>query len=643
MKKIILIGSPNVGKSLIFHQLTGVYVAVSNYPGTTVEVASGECRMSGMKYEVIDTPGIYSLLPLTGEEIVTRKMLNQFSYDTVIHVIDAKNISKALHLTIQLVEAGLPVVVVLNMIDEAQKLGMVIDTQQLSRQLGVPVYETIAIRGIGIRELQEGLALYQRRDTSQFKFDDVIEASIAAITRQLRQEYFFSQRFTAILFLQGDRMTQRLLERETAYQQFLRIKRELREQCCGAVEQVIITARQRTIDTIIDAVINKPKIQGSDSWGWLSRATIQPFSGYIILFLVLYIVLYQLVGRFGAGFLVDVIDKVVFGEVIQPLVAGWVLQNIHEEWLQSLLVGEFGIFTLGVRYSIAIVLPIVSVYFLTFAFLEDCGYLPRVALLLDWIFRRIGLNGRAVIPVVLGFGCGTMAVVTTRTLESRRERVLTTFLLVLAIPCSAQLGVVIGLLSYNSQILLAWAVSIFIIFMLAGKLASHVVVGKRNPFYMEIPPLRLPKLSNVFKKAYMRVSCYFIEIVPWFMLASVFVWLVDAVGLLTLIYTAVEPLMQVLGLPREMAQAFLLGFVRRDYGAAGLYDLIIEDRLNDLQLLVAAITLTLFVPCIAQVAVLAKEVGTRTAIMIVIIVMTVAFTCGYLANIIWGRVGLSLF
>jgi ferrous iron transport protein B len=285
-----------------------------------------------------------------------------------------------------------------------------------------------------------------------------------------------------------------------------------------------------------------------------------------------------------------------------------------------------------VRYAVALVLPIVGTFFLAFSIIEDTGYFPRLALLVDRIFKRIGLNGRAVIPIVLGFGCDTMATVVTRTLESVRERIIATVLLALAIPCSAQLGVILGLLAGTPGTLLVWTVCIVLIFLLIGFLAARLVPGEKPMFYMEIPPLRLPQLRNVLVKTLTRMQWYFLEIFPLFIIASVLLWAGKLTGALEALVRGMTPAMHALGLPSEASAAFIFGFFRRDFGAAGLYDLQTNGLLNPVQLTVAAVTLTLFVPCVAQFLMMKKERGWKVSLLIFFFVTTFAFAAGWLLN-----------
>jgi len=281
---------------------------------------------------------------------------------------------------------------------------------------------------------------------------------------------------------------------------------------------------------------------------------------------------------------------------------------------------------------VALILPIVGTFFLVFSLLEDTGYFPRLAMLVDRLFKQIGLSGRAVIPIVLGFGCDTMATMVTRTLESARERIIATLLLALAIPCSAQLGVILGLLAVYPGALVVWMLVMVAVFLLIGYLSARVLPGENPVFYMEIPPLRLPQARNVLVKTLTRMQSYFLEILPLFLVASVILWAGKMSGILDLVVKGMTPLVRALGLPGEATAAFIFGFFRRDFGAAGLYDLQNRGLLSPVQLTVAAVTLTLFVPCIAQFLMMKKERGLRTSLGIFVFVSVLAFSVGWGLN-----------
>jgi ferrous iron transport protein B len=416
LTKVVLVGSPNVGKSVIFNYLTGQYVAVSNYPGTTVDISRGCSKINGILYEFIDTPGMYSLISITEEEKVSRALLCQEKPDVVVHVIDAKNIRRMLNLTIQLIDMGFPVILVVNLMDEAIKIGIILNIERLTEILGIPVIATTATKGIGLAKLKDEIGRYHPRQSRLcMQFTTNIEQTILSIMKKLKGEYGLSQRMAAILLIQGDKIIHKIAcRKESSFSDILTEIKQLSACYQYGMDYIITVERQGVVESICNTILKGREIQQQGMGEKLSRLTREPLTGVPILCFVLFFGIYQFVGGFGAGFLVEYIDTNIFVQFINPMVEYFVHQYIPWEWLQSLIIGKYGIFTLGFRYAFIIILPIVSTFFLMFAILEDSGYLPRLAMLVDILFKKIGLNGRAIIPFALGLGCGTMAVMVTR-------------------------------------------------------------------------------------------------------------------------------------------------------------------------------------------------------------------------------------
>lgn len=633
-KKIILVGNPNVGKSVVFNNMTGSYTTVSNYPGTSVEVSRGHCQIETEDYLVLDTPGMYSLLPITEEESVARRILLEESPYVVLHVIDARNLERMLPMTLQLIEAGLPVMLLVNILDEAERVGMHIDIPLLQEKLQIPVVGGAIGRGKrGLVDLRAAIQAFQSHKAT-FAYATDLEKDIQQLSKLMQGDYFLSRRSLAIMLLQRDGEITELVKacEGEHYERVEKLVNDIVFARRVDLHLRISLERKRICKGLLDGVVTQKDGRRPVFAERLSDWTMNPWTGVPLLLLVLYFGLYQFVGGFGAGTVVDFLEGTVFEEFLNPWVIDFCNKYIPWYWLNELLVGEYGLFTLGLRYAVAIILPIVGTFFIAFAIIEDSGYFPRLAMLVDRIFKRIGLNGRAVIPMVLGFGCDTMATVVTRTLESTRERIIATLLLALAIPCSAQMGVILGLLSGVPGALLVWTASMIGVFLLVGLLAAQVVPGERPMFYMEIPPMRMPQLQNVMVKTLTRMQWYLMEIFPLFMIASVLLWAGKLSGALQWLVASFNPVMRLLGLPGEASAAFIFGFFRRDFGAAGLYDLQSAGLLNPVQLTVAAVTLTLFVPCVAQFLVMQKERGWRTSLAIFFMVTGMAFSVGWTLN-----------
>jgi ferrous iron transport protein B len=365
----------------------------------------------------------------------------------------------------------------------------------------------------------------------------------------------------------------------------------------------------------------------------LSRMVREPLTGLPILAVVLYL-MYLAVGVFGARTLVGLIEVGLFRRVINPAAIAFVNWAMPWAIARDFFVGEYGLITMGLTYAIAIVLPVVATFFLVFGFLEDSGYIPRLAIFSDRIFRAMGLNGKAVLPMVLGLGCDTMATMTTRILGTPKERLIAVLLLALGIPCSAQLATILGILGGVSFAALMTLFTVVVVQMfLVGFLAARALPGERSEFIMELPPLRIPQVRNVVYKTLLRVRWYLGEAVPLFLVGTALLFALSRLGLLDWITRAAQPLVQgLLGLPPKASAVFVMGFLRRDYGAAGLFLMARSGELDAVQAVVALTVMTLFVPCVANFLMMVKEQGWKPAIGILGVVTVIAIGTGSALN-----------
>ena len=633
---ILLVGHPNVGKSVLFHRLTGAYVNVSNYPGTTVEVTRASARFD-REAMLLDTPGVLSLPSRSDDERATMRALLNENIRCLVQVGDAKNLRRTLTLTALLAELGVPLVLALNMHDEAAARGVIVDIPALAEELGTPVLATVATGGEGIGELTGSLS-HAQPPQALLRYDAAIESAInttaAAITRHAPHPQL-AARGLAILYLGGDSEVATWLA-EKAGEHFAELE-TLRQQANQSNKDKLpaLLARERTeaADALTTSAIRRAARSSPLLAQRIGQYVVDPLWGIPILLGMLFLV-YEFVGVFGATTLVGLLEKDLFEGILNPAFTDFVNSVIKLPWLAELLVGQYGLWTMGMTYALALILPIVSTFFLAFGVLEDSGYLPRLTVIANRLFSLIGLNGRAVLPMVLGLGCVTMATLTTRILHSPRERMITIFLLALAIPCSAQLGVVLGMLGGVSfSAVLIWALAMVLVLMLAGYLAAKLIPGRRIPLVTELPPMRLPILGNVLKKTGGRLKWYLIEVIPLFLLGTFIMYSLDKTGILPAIIEAGEPLVSGwLGLPKEASAAFVMGFLRRDFGATGLFAL--AHSLDPIQAVVGMITITLFIPCFASLMMMVKEQGSKVALGMVAVIVPFAFFIGGLFNIV---------
>lgn len=639
---IALIGHPNVGKSALFQRLTGRYVAVSNYPGTTIELSHGPA-LGIPGTTIIDTPGVVTLPSRTEDEQVTARVLLDAPLSAIVQVGDAKNACRTLLLTVQLAEMGLPLVLALNMLDEAATRGIVVDHQKLASLLGMPIIPTIAVHGEGVEHVAAAVQTVQPPDL-RIAYADPIEAALGELAPLLPASPI-APRALGLLWLGGDPAVAEWLQArlgQAAFRQLLSCREALARAEAEPVATLIQRTRLRFVEQMLTATLHE-RASRTPLATTLGQLATHPLWGLPILALVLY-ALYWFVGVLGAGTLVGLLEEQLFGEILNPWLTDWVRRLIPLPLAADFLVGEYGLWTMGMTYALALLLPIVSTFFIAFGVLEDSGYLPRLAVLSNRLFRVLGLNGKAVLPMVLGLGCVTMATMTTRILESRRERLLVILLLALAVPCSAQLGVVMGMLaSISLGATLIWAGMVAAILLVVGWLAARLVPGDRSALIVELPPLRWPRLSNILLKTLARLEWYVKEALPLFLLGTAVMFALNAVGALPWLIRAGEPLVVGwLGLPAEASAAFLLGFLRRDFAATGLFVMQARGALTAAQVVVAMVTLTLFIPCIASVMMIAKERGARTATALTVLIFPLAFLIGGLLNRVlllagWGQ------
>jgi ferrous iron transport protein B len=632
----VLVGNPNVGKSLLFRNLTRRYVTVSNYPGTTVELVRARASFNGREQEVIDTPGLNDLSPRSDEAKVTRGLLAENPAATIVQVADAKNLRRALLLTLQLVELQRPMVLVLNMYDELEARGGSIDADLLSEILGVPVVATVAPRNQGTDRLIAALD----------------EARIP------RHQITLDGPATRVDTIAGP------------------------QPGLGGAQDRLSRVNQIIAETY---AIDQPK--GAPFGIRLGFWAMHPVKGIFFLAAIL-LTVFWFVGLFGAGTLVDALEIAVFEQRVSPVAirtTDAVLPFPHEHVVETVpyalsipvspvhemtvrdydrpalrpayvlaadgdltvgqqvrrffhdfLVGPYGAITMALSYAFAIVLPIVTVFFFVFSILEDSGYFARMSIMLNRAFRIMGLNGKAVLPMILGLGCVTMATMTTRILQTRKERLVTTVLLALAVPCSAQLGVLLALMAALSPTgALVWLALMGGVLLAVGWLTARLFPGETSDFILEIPPMRRPQIGNVMMKTATRLDWYLREVIPVFVVGTAVLFLMDRLNLLTRISVLAEPLVAGwLGLPAEMSNAFLVGFMRRDFGAVYVLDAVTgpEPLLTPHQILVAMVTITLFMPCFATLLIIAREHGKRVAFAMVAFIFPFALGVGGLLN-----------
>ena len=567
MKKILLMGNPNVGKSVIFSRLTGVHVVASNYPGTTVGFTRGTIKLEDGTAEVVDVPGTYTLDPTCKAEEVAVEMCGDG--DLIINVVDATNLERNLNLTLQLLRKKVPMVVALNLWDEAGHIGITIDQKKLETLLGVPVIPTVAVTGEGILELVKHLS---RARPGTLEYDE------------------------------GER-----------WHEIGRIVEQVQQ----------VTHRHHTF-------LER-----------LGDASIHPWSGTPLALIVLAATFFiiRFIGEGLIGFLFDPL----FEKLWAPLMIRLSTLLGSSGALHDILIGRLsdgridfveslGLLTTGIYVPLAMVLPYVFAFYLMLSLLEDSGYLPRLAILMDTLMHRIGLHGLAIIPMMLALGCNVPGTLATRILETRKERFISITLMAICVPCAAQLAMIVGLLGQAGW----WGIPglfgiLLVVWVSLGLLLNRLVPGESPEIFVEIPPYRLPYLSGLFKKLWMRVRGFLREAVPFVILGVLVVNILHTLGVIDLLGRLTEPVITgVLGLPRDAVGALIVGFMRKDVAVGMLAPLNLATE----QLVIAGVVLTMYFPCVATFVVMARELGIRDMLLAVAIMVMASFLVGGVLNLL---------
>jgi len=565
--RILLMGNPNVGKSVVFSRLTGVNVIASNYPGTTVEFMKGSMRIGEEKAELVDVPGTYTLEPTSRAEEVAVEMLKEG--DVVIHVMEATNLERNLYLGLQLLEREVPMVVALNLWDETKHTGITIDAEKLEKLLGVPVIPTVAVTGEGIKKLVSRLP--EAKKGSYERTDEGPWSDIGRIVGQVQK----------------------------------------------------VTHRHHTI-------LER-----------LGDASIKPLTGIPIAILILYLT-FKIIRFIGEG-LIGVLFEPLFENLWAPLIMKLSVLLGSSGFLHDVLIGKLveggidfveslGLLTTGLFVPIAMVLPYVFAFYLILGFLEDSGYLPRLAVLVDNIMHRLGLHGLAIIPMLLGLGCNVPGALATRVLETRRERFLAATLMAIAIPCMAQIAMIVGLVGqYGARGLGTVFGTLFVVWIVLGVLLNRVVKGESPEIFAEIPPYRIPYWNALAKKLWMRVRSFVTEAVPFVLLGVLVVNILYALRIIEFLGKVTAPVVTgLLGLPKEAVGALIIGFLRKDVAIGMLAPL----GLSLSQLVVASVVLAMYFPCVATFAILVKELGAKDMLKSAGIMVASALVVGSLLNLI---------
>jgi ferrous iron transport protein B len=629
VKRIAIIGLPNTGKSQVFNNLTGEYTLVANYPLTTVEMKRSRCEIGGQICEVIDTPGLHCLYIHSEEELIVRDMIFKEAPDVIIQCIDANQLKQSLTLTADLLELGIPLVISLNAIDETARRGVLIDSDGLSRILGVPVVESVTADGLSTKLLKDAIGRASRGNWS-LRYGEIIDEGISAIVSELPEKMSFKKK-AAILLLLSDPFLADYLEAEYGEEKVAQLKglvSRIRRRFRGNFGSAINKKRSQWIAQIAESTTKKHKIAPGEFSKVFGRMSRHPIFGLPIL--VFFLVTTYLLVTHVAGFL----DSILSAALLDPTVE-YITELLPSGFWNEFLVGDYGILTLGLFNAIVTILPILSVFFLMFGFLEDIGYIPNLCVLTKRIFEKIGLTGKAIMPLVLGFGCKTMATLTTRGLRSKKEKFIAVYLIAFALPCSAQMGIdiaIFGRIGFKAFMIGYGA--LLIIELCAGLALNKIIKGEEKSFFLqELPAIRIPSPKAIAKKTGYRLYWFLKEAIPIFIIAAVVLFLFDKTGVLDLTKTLMSPIVEGwLGLPRDIVDVLILAIARHEAAAGLTLKMVDTGALNYIQCIVTVVITTMFVPCFANVVAMCKQMGVKTGLAMAAAINTSSFILAGILN-----------
>ncbi len=634
---VVFVGQPNSGKSTLFNSIAGLKAETSNFPGTSVKHTHSEVNIEGRLLKVIDLPGTYSLCPADPAEKVALTHLFQEKPDLVVNVVDASILGRSLELTLELIELGLPMIVALNMIDLAEKKGIKIDVPGLAKLLGVPVVAVIASRGIGVKELLDQVFMtFDRGQSIQPpRWSKDVEDKIEELERLLPLDYpvVANKRFTAIKMIEADKLfcNEILKELDPVLKRHLdRIRGEIESDRNAPAYEVVSAERHHLALKVAEG---SSRVFRGKRVSWDKRVDdiiMHPFLGYLILLAVL-MAFFFLIFKIGSPLETLLLRPLgSFRDYLASILGSGLLFHLADGLIQ------------GIAGGFAIVLPYFIPLLLFMAFLEDLGYLARAGFLLDAFMHRIGLHGKSVSPFILGFGCNVPAIVSTRILESRRDRIITS-LLIPFIPCSARTTIILALVAFY---LGPWAALAFYVFniLLVALLGRLITLFAKTPspgLILEIPSLKLPSLRSIIQKTYFQLKSFLNFAWPLLIVGSVVLSLLQFFHLDRPINTVLSPLVVAgLGLPKGLGVTLVFGFLRKELSlimmlqALGVSYSTLLTAVTKHQLLVFTVFVSFFIPCLSTFAILWKEVGKKVAFLSAGLSIAVAIILGWLIKII---------
>lgn len=629
---IALAGNANVGKSVIFNNLTGSHQIIGNWPGKTIERKEGYLIYKGYKIRIVDLPGIYSFSTYSDEEIISRDFILNEKPDFVINVVDAVNLERNLFFTLQLIELDVNLIIALNQIDLLEKSGFSIDVEKLQKILGVPVIPTVAIENKGIEKLIEKCIEIYEKDIKikpfEIKYGKEVEEKIKILSDSIPKDIDCPKRWLSIKLLEADEDVIKNFKYNDIILKSKKFAEEL-EDIHGEPISLILTQEKYNLCNRITREVLIKKEKKFVLSDYLDKIFLHPFFGYIILILFLFLIFYSIFGfgSFFGGVLGSIFDK--FKSLILNLKISDLAKKI---FVDGILDGVIG--------GLSVALPYLIPFYILLSILEDSGYLARMAFFTDSFMHFIGLHGKAFFPLMLGFGCNVPAVLGSRILETKKQKFLTATIGTL-VPCSARTIVILGLVGTFlgfKYVLIIYLIDIIVIFFF-GKILSILIPGKSYGLIMEMPPLRKPSLNIILRQSWFRIKDFIYFAFPIIIFGSFLLQILNLTNLLNSFVNFISPLfINFLGLPPLTSIPLIFGILRKELTLLMLFSLfgtnIVTNFMTPKQIIIYSVITLFYFPCIATFASLKRELGLLNAILITIFEIGFAILIGGLLNLI---------
>ncbi|NOY77461.1 MAG: ferrous iron transport protein B [Calditrichaeota bacterium] len=633
--KIALVGQPNCGKSTIFNHIASYKAVTSNFPGTTVSFTESKVSLHGQIFNCVDLPGTYSLVSSDWAEIDTRNYLISEEIDVIVNVVDTSVLGRSLELTLQLLELNKPMVLCLNMADEARRKGIFVNTEKLSSVLGIPVVETIAVKGEGLNELFRKVQQVAKEKTTGIipTYSPCIEDAVQTLAEHIEinnlEGPFVSKRFLALRILEEDPY---FLKKFQSQKGLMALKKKVAAEVKkkrGQEPPLAISSERHAMSLNIFEEVAEIRKAKPDIRGRIDDVLMHPLWGYVFLILIMY-GFFQVVFKFGGYLEGPLLD--IFNDLIKELETSYGSQTFLAKIVEGIIQGFSG--------GIAIVLPYLIPFLFGLSLLEDLGYLPRVAYLMDTFMHRIGLHGKSVIPFILGYGCSVPAVMATRILESRRERIIAAMLAVL-VPCSARSTVIFGLVAFYvgpNAALGIYVLNLFVI-AFAGKVMTKIMPEEAPGLMLEVPAYRLPSFKVLWLKTWFRLREFVYVAWPILIVGSMVLSVIEYAHWDLIINNLLYPFTYMLSLPKQVGVTLIFGILRKELSLIMLMQAMGTSQLSQvmthLQMMTFTIFVVFYIPCAATIGVLWKEIGRKWTLFTIGATTGLAFFLALVFKYIW--------